>query len=147
MAKDWEIIETVEVRSNDSVKLPDKVRKMVSTQNDLMGEIVYWHYEKGGEVATIANDKLQKPSYTFLKATRVYDGPSIRPPSELMQKLTYDFEEGENVVYLAYSEMSEGDYRSAFLLSEEKAWELLPQDEGDGDDDLISAIMNTPGFI
>lgn len=143
MQREWAIIETRKVRSNRRIALPKNVHKHVVS--DILGKQVAWHYEKNSGYAIIANAKLEKPNYIFIKATDLYEDGSVRPPDDLVDRLTYEFKKGETALFLAFKEMLEGDKKTVYLISKDRVEDILSPDTDT--QDFKERIANEPGFL
>lgn len=157
MNRNWRHAVQETVQANRYVPLPERIRAVVVVDHPLMGESVFWNYERNSNYVVLSEQGLNKPSYVDVGRYKVYgaDGDGqlrIRPPDRLTEVLTSNFLTGNRVMYLAYEEMVAGENAAVYLLSTGQLLDLLPATAGeagigDGGDDLRDAVLRQPGFL
>lgn len=116
---------------------------------------VFWYRETTQNLPVVANNKLTEANYetaeyltyTLQKYFRLEIPKSIRKKCELVD------DDGtpavDTIFVVAVGNMLAGDTRSAFILTERKAWDLLPNPHPDSiDQGLADQVLNqAPGFL
>lgn len=148
MVSEWSVIEQRNILEGPKINLPPEAQEVVVGENDDQ-ELVWWHHEKHANYAVISNTLLRKPDYEFLDTSEILysDTPTnVTIPKKVRDELTSSFSYGDKLFYLAYKEMTRGDTRSVFILTERQLLRILP-DSTAADSNLEQAIANAPGFM
>lgn len=134
--------------------IPEQIRAQVCMDYP-ENPTVFWYYEKTQNLPVIANRQLAEPNYERSERLTytLYDGIRTEIPKTIRESCGLVREDGtpstETVYIIAVGDMLTGDTRSAYVLTERKAWELLPNPHPDSiDQDLADQVLaQAPGFL
>lgn len=154
MEQEWAIVDSWPVLQDRKIRFPDRVREIVEEDHPAYGPSVFWNYETSSRFVVLSNAPLQKSNYVYVTRTTVATEKTVKkiraPKFSTDETVTADiianFTEGNHMFYLAYEDMIEDAPQTVFLLSQREVLDLLPQ-EPDPEDDLQTAILETPGFL
>lgn len=129
--------------------MPERVLSTLTTDAEPNDARVFWSAAHDNEYLVVSDTPLQKPAYRLVTDTKLYtddDSWRLRPPERVPDNLLSAFYRGNEMVYLAYQEMTTGEGpNSTLLLTESQLQELLPS--GTGLSDLGDQVLDTPGFV
>lgn len=129
--------------------MPERVLSTLTTDAEPNDARVFWSVAHDNEYLVVSDTPLQKPAYRLVTDTKLYtddDSWRLRPPERVPDNLLSAFYRGNEMVYLAYQEMTTGEGpNSTLLLTESQLQELLPS--GTGLSDLGDQVLDTPGFV
>jgi len=135
------------------IPLPEPVKKLVGEEKLTQeGPVVHWNLEREHRYLVLANSGLRRQQYENVKQTKIYDidtldedGGRIRPPSGIVDAWVGDPEAGDRVYYLAHRQMTNGDVKSVYLLTEGQVLNLLPQNKEHARS-TVDSVFEVPGF-
>lgn len=140
----WEYIETRNVGSDRKITMPIEMRADFVVKNRANNDAVLWYWLMSAGVALLTSGLLEKGEYQNFGYTKYYSTDQFQFPKDLNHDLTYQVQEDDTVVFLAHEEMLSDEPKSMYVLSEEKALELL---DNPVTDDLTTALKQQPAFF
>lgn len=155
MNKDWEEIWTEEVTSNLHINLPSDLEERITFEDPLHGPSIVWSHDEHADVMVVSDEELEKERYEHVKSTQIVGPGQIRPPKDLMERLSRPVYPGLEIAYLAHEEMLPEDSvdassqpNSVYLLTESQVLTFMNEVPGESDgDSLREKLQETPAFL
>jgi hypothetical protein len=143
---DGRFIRVQKLGDRHRVTVPKEVRNQVSRESPLKGEVVEWYLESESGVGVVSNSRnLEEGNYVHARATTLSNNGSTTVPETLRDEMSRPVYVGQQVAFLAYPEMLEGEKQSVYFLTKSQIFDLV---ENDGDHESIrETVRQVPAFL
>jgi len=113
----WELLYISSVNDGFKLNIPDEVEMLVA-YDAIDGWRVKWYLEAANGYAVISNSDLDIDGLISMQDSKLLDDcHNIRPVQNVRDNVSFDFEKGNEIAFLASREMISGEDKLVLLLS------------------------------